>query len=322
MEQVIERSAAAALADYRFSGTEWNQRAFSLALGSARWRFLRSLLREVKERAARVLPRQHMAFIRPVIQHWRAVSPRRLWVSEIRGMQKVVEAGGEEWGCLGLVFPDLATISSHSYVSHLTQAVPLILHRKASRRCRLYACKHGKRADSRLVCEDSVSWFHTLEAAVVCFLCTTWQTQLCFYPGAIFYWAALPLKTANTHRKAAFHQTNLLKGVKRIVVSISAIALVFWGIVNGNHAPWHKSISSPEIILYLILGTPGGPSEEFISSCIACFRGNQLLLKVWVIRRCLNCCFLTAVWNQKQTGNVKPVQGWWVCSPCKRLHLL
>lgn len=30
----------------------------------------------------------------PVIQHWRALSPRRLRASEIRGMQKVVEAGG------------------------------------------------------------------------------------------------------------------------------------------------------------------------------------------------------------------------------------
>lgn len=60
----------------------------------------------------------------------------------------------------GFSFSDLANTSSHSYVSHLTQAVPLTLYRKASRRCRLYTCKHGKRADSRLVCdsqEDSVS---------------------------------------------------------------------------------------------------------------------------------------------------------------------
>lgn len=71
-------------------------------------------------------------------------------------------------------------------------------------------------------------------------------------------------------------------------VNISRLPVTGEVIVSGNHTPNHKSISSSEIIFYLVLGTQGDTSEEFINSCIACFRGNQLIFKL--LRRCFSCC--------------------------------
>lgn len=93
-----------------------------LALGGAPWRFLRG-----ETESCSGVSQQHVAFIKPVIQHGQPL--RVCGYLEIQGIPKALGAGGKaarNEDVSGDVC-DLPIVSSRSYVSRLTQAVPLIL---------------------------------------------------------------------------------------------------------------------------------------------------------------------------------------------------